>query len=129
MQHLPAPPGLVILNPMYRRQYKNVQKTFGALVIRRNNLAFLDAFFDNNGQARRRRMASSQRLATDKDLMITTLKRLVDHRELMATLAWKRIAVRHKQAYLGIAWYVTKVGHLCALMNPMPRAQHSDHDD
>jgi lipopolysaccharide transport system permease protein len=34
--------------------------------------------------------------------------RLFAYRELMLTLAWKNIAVRYKQAYLGIAWAVIK---------------------
>jgi lipopolysaccharide transport system permease protein len=35
-------------------------------------------------------------------------KNLYDYRELMATLAWKNIALRYKQAYLGIAWAIVK---------------------
>ena len=33
---------------------------------------------------------------------------LIEYRELMATLAWKNIALRYKQAYLGIAWAILK---------------------
>lgn len=36
------------------------------------------------------------------------LKDLHAYRELMATLAWKNIAMRYKQAYLGIAWAIIK---------------------
>lgn len=32
----------------------------------------------------------------------------MQHRELIVALAWKNIAVRYKQAYLGIAWAVIK---------------------
>jgi len=40
--------------------------------------------------------------------MLTIAKNIYDYRELMATLAWKNIALRYKQAYLGIAWAVLK---------------------
>lgn len=40
--------------------------------------------------------------------MLTIAKNLIDHRELVAMLAWKNIAVRYKQAYLGIAWAILK---------------------
>lgn len=40
--------------------------------------------------------------------MITALKKIIDYRELIAVLAWKNIAVRYKQAYLGIGWAVLK---------------------
>ncbi|MGO9445580.1 MAG: ABC transporter permease [Thiobacillaceae bacterium] len=40
--------------------------------------------------------------------MLTIAKNLYEYRELMATLAWKNIALRYKQAYLGIAWAVIK---------------------
>jgi lipopolysaccharide transport system permease protein len=40
--------------------------------------------------------------------MLTLAKNLYDYRELMATLAWKNIALRYKQAYLGIAWAILK---------------------
>ena len=40
--------------------------------------------------------------------MIAVLKNLYDYRELMGTLAWKNIALRYKQAYLGIAWAILK---------------------
>ena len=33
---------------------------------------------------------------------------LVEYRELIFALAWKNIAVRYKQAYLGIAWAILK---------------------
>lgn len=36
------------------------------------------------------------------------LKDLYQYRELMSTLAWKNIAMRYKQAYLGIAWAIIK---------------------
>jgi lipopolysaccharide transport system permease protein len=40
--------------------------------------------------------------------MIAVVKNLIEYRELMAALAWKNIALRYKQAYLGIAWAVIK---------------------
>jgi len=40
--------------------------------------------------------------------MASTLADLITHRSLIATLAWKNIAIRYKQAYLGIAWAVIK---------------------
>jgi len=40
--------------------------------------------------------------------MLTIAKNLYDYRELMITLAWKNIAQRYKQAYLGIAWAILK---------------------
>ena len=40
--------------------------------------------------------------------MLRAAQNLYDYRELMFTLAWKNIAVRYKQAYLGIAWAVLK---------------------
>ena len=36
------------------------------------------------------------------------LRDLIEYRELMAVLAWKNIALRYKQAYLGIAWAIIK---------------------
>ncbi len=49
------------------------------------------------------------KLKSNKDgKMITVVKNLVEYRELIAALAWKNIAVRYKQAYLGIAWAVLK---------------------
>ena len=40
--------------------------------------------------------------------MIKPFANLYAYRELMVVLAWKNIAVRYKQAYLGIAWAVLK---------------------
>lgn len=40
--------------------------------------------------------------------MLRVAQNLYDYRELVATLAWKNIALRYKQAYLGIAWAVIK---------------------
>lgn len=40
--------------------------------------------------------------------MLTIAKNLYDYRELMATLAWKSVALRYKQAYLGITWAIIK---------------------
>jgi lipopolysaccharide transport system permease protein len=40
--------------------------------------------------------------------MIRVAKNIYEYRELMATLAWKNIALRYKQAYLGIAWAIVK---------------------
>jgi lipopolysaccharide transport system permease protein len=40
--------------------------------------------------------------------VITPIKNLVDHRELIAALTWKNITVRYKQAYLGIGWAILK---------------------
>lgn len=36
--------------------------------------------------------------------MIAAVKEIIDYRELLYILTWKSIAVRYKQAYLGIAW-------------------------
>ena len=40
--------------------------------------------------------------------MLRVAQELYDYRQLMATLVWKNIAMRYKQAYLGIAWAVIK---------------------
>lgn len=40
--------------------------------------------------------------------MLQIARNLIEYRELMAQLAWKNIALRYKQAYLGIAWAVLK---------------------
>lgn len=40
--------------------------------------------------------------------MLQVAKNIYDYRELMLTLAWKSIALRYKQAYLGIAWAIVK---------------------
>jgi lipopolysaccharide transport system permease protein len=40
--------------------------------------------------------------------VITALKRIIDHRELIRVLAWKNVTVRYKQAYLGIGWAILK---------------------
>jgi lipopolysaccharide transport system permease protein len=40
--------------------------------------------------------------------MIAVFRSLFKYRELMAVLAWKNIALRYKQAYLGIAWALIK---------------------
>lgn len=40
--------------------------------------------------------------------MTGILKNLIEYRELMAVLAWKNIAVRYKQSYMGILWAVLK---------------------
>ena len=40
--------------------------------------------------------------------MTSAFASLYTHRELIKTLAWKNIAIRYKQAYLGIAWAVIK---------------------
>ena len=40
--------------------------------------------------------------------MIGGVRSVLNHRELIAALAWKNIAVRYKQAYLGLAWAVIK---------------------
>lgn len=40
--------------------------------------------------------------------MLRVAKNLYDYRELMATLAWKNITLRYKQAYLGIIWAILK---------------------
>ena len=40
--------------------------------------------------------------------MITAFRNLIEYRELIAVLAWKNVAVRYKQAYLGIGWAVLK---------------------
>ncbi|HHJ81118.1 MAG TPA: ABC transporter permease [Candidatus Tenderia electrophaga] len=40
--------------------------------------------------------------------MFTGVKNLYTYRELILVLAWKNIAVRYKQAYMGLAWAVLK---------------------
>ena len=40
--------------------------------------------------------------------MLSLFKYIYTYRELMFTLAWKDIAVRYKQAYLGILWSILK---------------------
>jgi len=40
--------------------------------------------------------------------VIAAIKNIVDYRELIGILAWKNIAVRYKQAYLGIGWAILK---------------------
>ena len=40
--------------------------------------------------------------------MLAVAKNLYEYRELMFTLAWKNIAIRYKQTYLGIAWAILK---------------------
>lgn len=40
--------------------------------------------------------------------MLTIAKNLYDYRELMTTLVWRNIALRYKQAYLGIFWAILK---------------------
>lgn len=49
--------------------------------------------------------------------MIFTLKSVAAHRELIAALAWKNIAVRYKQAYLGIAWAIIRPVTLMAIFS------------
>lgn len=39
---------------------------------------------------------------------VQSIRTLMSYHELMVVLAWKNIAVRYKQAYLGIAWAVLK---------------------
>jgi len=39
---------------------------------------------------------------------MAALRNIIDHRELIAVLAWKNITVRYKQAYLGIGWAIIK---------------------
>lgn len=40
--------------------------------------------------------------------MIATVSNAIRYRELIATLAWKNIVLRYKQAYLGLLWTVLK---------------------
>ena len=40
--------------------------------------------------------------------MINVVRNIVQHRELIAVLAWKNVTVRYKQAYLGIGWAILK---------------------
>jgi lipopolysaccharide transport system permease protein len=40
--------------------------------------------------------------------MLLIAKNLYEYRELMATIAWRNITLRYKQAYLGIAWAILK---------------------
>jgi lipopolysaccharide transport system permease protein len=41
-------------------------------------------------------------------LMVTVVRNLMLYRELLAVLVWKSIAVRYKQAYLGLGWAILK---------------------
>lgn len=47
--------------------------------------------------------------------MLTTARNLYAYRELMLNLAWKNIASRYKQAYLGITWAIIKPLALMAI--------------
>jgi lipopolysaccharide transport system permease protein len=51
-----------------------------------------------------------QRLALGRRPLthMTAIANLLDYRELIATLAWKNVVVRYKQAYLGLLWTVAK---------------------
>jgi lipopolysaccharide transport system permease protein len=40
--------------------------------------------------------------------MIQVFKDIITYRELLSVLAWKNIAVRYKQAYLGVLWAILK---------------------
>ena len=40
--------------------------------------------------------------------MVTVVRNVVLYRELLAVLVWKSIAVRYKQAYLGLGWAILK---------------------
>lgn len=40
--------------------------------------------------------------------MLRVARNILDHRELIAMLAWKSVVVRYKQAYLGLVWVVLK---------------------
>ena len=40
--------------------------------------------------------------------MLAAARNILDHRELIATLAWKNVTLRYKQAYLGLLWSVLK---------------------
>jgi lipopolysaccharide transport system permease protein len=40
--------------------------------------------------------------------MIQVIKDIMTYRELLSILAWKNIAVRYKQAYLGLLWTILK---------------------
>ena len=51
--------------------------------------------------------------------MFTRTKNLLQYRELIAVLAWKNIALRYKQAYLGVAWAVIKPIMLVAIFTVM----------
>jgi lipopolysaccharide transport system permease protein len=42
------------------------------------------------------------------ELMIAAVRDFVLYRELLAVLVWKSIAVRYKQAYLGLGWAILK---------------------
>ena len=39
---------------------------------------------------------------------MSVIRNVLDHRDLIAVLAWKNITVRYKQAYLGIGWAILK---------------------
>ena len=40
--------------------------------------------------------------------MLAVAKNLYEYRDLMFTLAWKNVALRYKQTYLGITWTILK---------------------
>lgn len=40
--------------------------------------------------------------------MINVARNIVDHRNLIAVLAWRNVTVRYKQAYLGLGWAILK---------------------
>jgi lipopolysaccharide transport system permease protein len=40
--------------------------------------------------------------------VISAIEGIIEHRELITTLAWRNITVRYKQAYLGIGWAILK---------------------
>lgn len=51
--------------------------------------------------------------------MIAAIRNVVEHRELIAMLTWKSVAVRYKQAYLAIGWAILSHAHA----GGHPRAQ------
>ena len=40
--------------------------------------------------------------------MLTIVKNIYNYRELISVLAWRNVATRYKQAYLGVAWAVLR---------------------
>jgi lipopolysaccharide transport system permease protein len=51
--------------------------------------------------------------------MTSGIANLVAYHELIATLAWKNVVVRYKQAYLGLAWTVAKPVMMMLIFNVM----------
>lgn len=51
--------------------------------------------------------------------MLSSIRNILAYRELLAVLAWKNIAVRYKQAYLGVTWAIMKPVMLVVIFSVM----------